>query len=1143
MNSPSEPTIAGRFELIEELGFGNTGVVWRAVDLRRGEYVAVKFLGRAHEDDAEAMRLFEREVRAQAQLRHPGIVELIDYGTVDEGTTLPSTSGIRRGSPYLVMEYADAGSIRRHQMPQHWSALRHLLLVVLDALGFAHAYDVVHRDLKPQNLLCFGPPGDLQIKIGDFGLAHALDRLQSGDRAELTHPSAGTVHYMPPEQLRGHWRRFGPWTDLYQLGVIAWEMATGCRPFQGTYYMEVAVKHLRESPEPMDPKFAVPDGFEDWCRGMLEKRPGARYQRTVEAARDLAALPSKQQATHPMRSVPPVLSEAIGRSETQGPAQRDDRGFAAARRSASCAPARWNLTDYGERGDHPAPLEIWGVRRPSFVDRGLERQTLWGALHRVLQECSPQIAIIEGTSGTGKSRLAQELLRHAHQTAGTESMLGEHLRDGGPWHGIRDLLQRQFRTWNLEGSELVEHLEAMLDHLPGETDVDPRALAELIAPGSADDASGRFHFTDDNERIACLTGVARSLARARPLVVWLDDLQWGAKSVDWLRDLMSTEASLPVLVVATARTDTEGSLGRPVDEVLDELESSERVSRMELGPLRTEDERTLIRSMLPLEEDLTERLQRRSEGNPLFAVQLVGDWVDRDLLRTSGSGFILEKEDDAEVPDAIHEVWRRRIERLVHALPGPKEQTRECLEIAATLGRRVRSDEWTSACQISGLNPPERLKAELFDRGLADEEPDGWRFDHSLLVESLLADAAEAHRARDHHLCCARMLAGRATPQTGILEERRASHLMAARRYKEALEPLSHATNQAFQDYDKDASHRLLEQRRQLIERLDLPEDHPDRLETDIDVAKFRRLKGDLEDARQRTSRLLGDIDWTDQPPTIHFELLRLHAWLQADLGSVDDALGTIAHALHVAEASQHKVNIARALYTRAHFQYQLDEIDPEPLERAARLAEEDDSPLQALICRRMRGELLAYLGETERARELLERLAPQARSLGARQAEIAVQNALGELARRRRDWPDAIDRYSAALRLDKRGDRSLDSPVAINLALAYLGHGDADAAEPLLDRVIEKAESTGKWLFASVAQLGRVACAIIHRDLDAAGAALDRAEERLRQTEARTEDHRWIVELALEHAEAWDAPEVTRRLDGIADILQQPDG
>jgi tetratricopeptide (TPR) repeat protein len=947
---------------------------------------------------------------------------------------------------------------------------------------------------------------------------------------------------MPPEQLRGHWRRFGPWTDLYQLGVIAWEMATGSRPYQGTYYMEVAVKHLRESPPDMEPKFAVPDGFEDWCRGLLEKRPDARYQRTVEAARDLAALPSQQQATHPMRSVPPVLSEAGGRSEAEGPVHRDDRAFAAARRSASCAPARWNLTDYGDRGDHPAPLEIWGVRRPSFVNRGLQRQRLWDTLHSVLQECSPQIAIIEGTSGTGKSRLAQELLRHAHQTAGTESMLGEHLRDGGPWHGLRDLLQRQFRTWNLEGSELVEHLEAMLDHLPGENDVNPKALAELIVPGSADAASARFHFADDHERIACLTSVAQRLAGARPLIVWLDDLQWGAKTVDWLRDLIATDASLPVLVVATVRTDTEGSLGRPVDHVLDDLETSERVSRMELGPLRAEDERQLITSMLPLEDDVTDRLQRRSEGNPLFAVQLVGDWVDRDLLRTSGSGFVLEEEDDAEVPDAIHEVWRRRIERLVHALPGPEDQTRACLEIAATLGRRVRSEEWATACQISGLNPPERLKAELFDRGLAEEEPDGWRFDHSLLVESLLADAASAQRARDHHLCCARMLAGCSTPQQGILEERRAGHLVAAHRYEEALEPLSNATAQAFQDYDKDASHRLLEQRRQLIEELDLSENHPDRLTTEIDVAKYRRLKGDLEEARQRTAQLIADLEWTDQPPDIHFELLRLHAWLQADLGSVDDAMETIDGALQIAEASKHKVNIARGLYTRAHFDYQIGDIDPAPLQRAARLAEEGGSPLQALICRRMRGELLAYLGETDKARDLLERLVPQARSLGARQAEIAVQNALGELARRRRDWPDAIDRYSAALHLDKRGDRSLDSPVAINLALAYLGHGDADTAQPLLDGVIDKAESTGKWLFASVAQLGQVACAIIDRDVDAAADALDRAETWLEQTEVRTEDHRWIVDLSLQYAEGWDAPQVIRRLEGIADTLQNPD-
>lgn len=1140
MSSPSEPTIAGRFELIEELGFGHTGVVWRALDLRQGEYVAVKFLGRAEDDDPEATQLFEREVRAQARLRHPGIVELIDYGTVQDVSAIPASSGVRRGSPYLVMEFADAGSIRHHQMPSHWSALRHLLLFVLDALGFAHAHDVVHRDLKPQNLLCFGPPGDIQIKIGDFGLAHALDRLQSGDRAELTHPSAGTVHYMPPEQLRGHWRRFGPWTDLYQLGVIAWEMATGERPFQGTYYMQVAVQHLREPPPEMNPRFDVPEGFEDWCRGLLAKRPRDRYQRTVEAARDLAALTTNRRATHPMRSAPPILSDALGRSERLGPAAADDTPFASTQRSASSTPARWNLTDYEWTETHPAPLEIWGVRRPAFVDRGVQRQRLWGTLHSVLQSRTPHLAIIEGTSGSGKSRLAQEFLRHAHQTAGTESLLGEHLRDGGAWHGIRDLLQRHFRTWNLEGNELLEHLEVLLDELPARADVDPKALAELVAPGTGEDAASRFQFTDDTERIASLTSMTRSLARTRPLLIWLDDIQWGAKTVDWLEDLLSADAPLPVFVVATLSTDADDSFARPLQDVFKRLHASERVSRLQLGPLQTEDERRLIDSMLPLEDDVAESLQRRSEGNPLFAVQLVGDWVDRDLLERSGAKLALASDGDGELPEAIHDVWRRRIDRLVESQPGEEDRARLSLEIAATLGRRVRDDEWKAACRIAGVQPPQRLQPALFKRGLAVEEPDGWRFDHNLLVESLLADATSAGRYHNHHICCARMLGERSSPQQGILEERRANHLVAAERNEGALEPLANATDQAFQDYDKDAAHRLLEQRRRLLKKLDIGEDHPHALRTRIDVAKYRRLLGELKDALELTSAILADSRAPDCPDEIQFEVLRLHAWLQADLGSLDDALETIERALTVAESSNQKVNVARGLYTRSHFKYQAGDIDPEPLRRAATLAEEGGSPLQALICQRMRGELLAYSGETDRAKDLLESLVPRARDLGARQAEIAVQNALGELARRRQDWSEAVDHYSRAMALDKRGDRSLDSPVALNLALAHIGNGDVGAARPLLDRVIDKAKSTGKWLFASVAQLGQVACAIIDRDADAADQALDRAERRLEQTEVRSEDHLWTTKLALNHAREWDSSPVTKRLEAILASLNE---
>src|SRR5262245_24170105 len=135
------------------------------------------------------------------------------------------------GSPFLAMELANVGSLREHATPVDYPSVRHLLLQLLDALAHAHARGVLHRDVKPGNVLIFEDDlGRRAVKLADFGLAHALGRCPVDGELSAT---AGTPTYMAPEQHQGAWREFGPWTDLYALGCTAFRLVQGRPPFEG----------------------------------------------------------------------------------------------------------------------------------------------------------------------------------------------------------------------------------------------------------------------------------------------------------------------------------------------------------------------------------------------------------------------------------------------------------------------------------------------------------------------------------------------------------------------------------------------------------------------------------------------------------------------------------------------------------------------------------------------------------------------------------------------------------------------------------------------------------------------------------------------------------------------------------------------
>ena len=271
---PQKDLVLGNYRLLEKLGEGGMGVVWKARDLKLDRDVAVKFLPEGAVDDPERRAFFEREAKAVAALSHPNIVTIF---AVDEA----------EGTSFFTMELVDGQPLSRLVEPNGVALDRFLeiALPLAGAVAAAHARGIIHRDLKPQNIM-IDATGTL--KILDFGLARILLPLSrmlardEGSTATLDADFAGTIAYMSPEQLRG--LPVDHRTDLFSLGVVLFEWATGRLPFGGKTGPEKIAGALKEEPmSAIDLNPRLPRSLDRILRHCLEKEP--RYR--MASARDL----------------------------------------------------------------------------------------------------------------------------------------------------------------------------------------------------------------------------------------------------------------------------------------------------------------------------------------------------------------------------------------------------------------------------------------------------------------------------------------------------------------------------------------------------------------------------------------------------------------------------------------------------------------------------------------------------------------------------------------------------------------------------------------------------------------------------------------------------------------------------------------
>ncbi|MBM6680645.1 Stk1 family PASTA domain-containing Ser/Thr kinase [Pseudoflavonifractor capillosus] len=255
---------------MEQIGMGGMARVFRALDHRLNRQVAVKILREDLAEDAELRRRFHEESQAVAMLSHPNIVAVYDVSRSSD-------------VEYIVMELIDGITLKQYMQKKgnklNWREALHFITQIVKALGHAHSRGIIHRDIKPHNIMVLR---DGSVKVADFGIA----RVASGGHSTLTQEALGSVHYISPEQARGS--HIDARSDLYSAGVVLYEMITGRLPFEGDTPVSVAIQHINSiplSPREIDP--AIPEALEAITMKAMAPDPDNRYLSADDMLADL----------------------------------------------------------------------------------------------------------------------------------------------------------------------------------------------------------------------------------------------------------------------------------------------------------------------------------------------------------------------------------------------------------------------------------------------------------------------------------------------------------------------------------------------------------------------------------------------------------------------------------------------------------------------------------------------------------------------------------------------------------------------------------------------------------------------------------------------------------------------------------------
>ena len=678
------PRTIAHYVLEELIGRGGMGEVYRALDTRLHRPVAVKLM-RDSKEAGLAVDRFLREARAASALNHPNIVVVHDIGETSDGTH------------YIVQEFIDGTTLRDRMSGEvPWETVIDVGRQVARALAAAHAAGIVHRDVKPENVML---RRDGYAKVLDFGLAR-VPEIAAGTATthagNETNPGVllGTTAYMSPENARG--QPAGPAADIFALGITLYEVSAGRRPWVAPTMHAMLAAILLEQPAPLSRlNPSVPPALESLLHRMLEKDPSMRPT-ADEVEQELAQLAAGDTRSSLQRNAAVAERRTVGREAEREQMRHvyeqvhDGRGRI--------------LTVMGEPGIGKTVLvedfvaELARVPERPFVVRG---------------RCSERLAGSEAYLP-----VLEALDTLLHQSS---------------WSSVHTLIKSVAPSWYLQ----VAHAEGSQD-----------SVARV-----RDDVQ-----TTSQERMKRELGaLLQEASRLRPFVLFLDDLHWAdASTIDMVNYLAGRFDQMRLLIVATYRPADMTIAQHPFLAVRDTLRARGSLEEIPLGFLEPRDVERYLAVAFPQHQfppSLAELIHAKTEGGPLFMADVVRYLRDSgSIVEQDGSWVLARAESDAfrELPASIRSMIARKIEQL-------QEVDRKLLLAASVQGHEFDSAVVAEAIEMDPADVEERLDdlehVHVFVKRIKEHEfPDltlslQYQFVHVLYQNALYATLQPTRRA------------------------------------------------------------------------------------------------------------------------------------------------------------------------------------------------------------------------------------------------------------------------------------------------------------------------------------------------------------------------------------------------------------
>jgi len=847
--------LGGRYRVEEEIGRGGMGIVYRGRDLTLERDVAVKILG-VSDLDRSGREWLLHEARSAATLNHPGVVGVYDTGEHGELS-------------FLVMELVRGSSLPR----ERFADLGRLISIarqICEALRHAHSHGLIHRDLKPDNVLLIDDGNGSTVKLADLGLAFR----RGGAQMVREGVAAGTASYMAPEQAVG--AVIDPRADLYSLGVMLFELTTGRLPFTGDDPLAVVSQHLHAPPvPPRSLRCDLPRELDKVILRLLAKNPDDRYESAGAVLEALAGVPEHAD---------------------------DDTGDEATRLLQALVRGRI-------------------VGRDGELDRLRE---LW----RMATDGHSGLALISGEPGSGKTRLARELIDYARIDGGV-------VLSGGCY-------EYEATTPYLPFVEAIRHWSAnqsddALREMVGDAGPELARLAPAVESrlGPFED---RPELPPHEERLRLFDHIARFLQRlaaSRGLLVFIDDLQWADHgSLSLLHYLLRMLREDPVLFVGAYR-EVELDRAHPLAKSLEEWNRERLATRIRVGRLKLADTTALVATLLAQEtvtDEFAEIIHKETEGNPFFIEELLKALIDDGNMYRQGSSWNRREIGKLALPQSVKVAIGGRLERV-------GDTCGEVLRTAAVLGKRFDFDALAAASSASEDDLLDALDEAVTAQLIVSEPPWGFVFSHDKIRE-LLYDELNPIRRRRLHSRILDGLARRRDQGAPVAVADLAHHALHGADYERGLRFSLEAAREAQSVYAHREAIALFVRARECAEALDRNDEIP-RIEES--TAEVYRMAGELTNAIDHYKRAL---DLARSPEKRAALRCRIGEYL-VQMGEVD-GLDHVRQALEDLDPERQPKQVALARMVEGRYYHLVGRPAQatEFLEQARVLAESADDPL-----------------------------------------------------------------------------------------------------------------------------------------------------------------------------------------------------